>query len=95
MGPVGRYANYQLHHEKGVGYGYANTFNAQAKIGFQLRVSAENGRGKHSPRKNEVPGTRWGRRQADDCARHIIRRIMYPLLLSQIECQCRVTMKSP
>lgn len=37
------YANYQLHHEKGVGYGYANTFNAQAKVGFQLRVSAEKG----------------------------------------------------
>ena len=44
MGPVGRYANYQLHHERGEGYGYANTYNAQAKIGFQLRVSAENGR---------------------------------------------------
>ena len=26
------YANYQLHHEKGAGYGYANTFNAQAKV---------------------------------------------------------------
>ena len=37
------YANYQLHHEKGVGYGYANTFNAQAKVGFQLRVCAEKG----------------------------------------------------
>ena len=37
------YANYQLHHEKGVGYGYANTFNAQAKVGFQLRVAAEKG----------------------------------------------------
>ena len=37
------YNNYQLHHEKGVGYGYANTFNAQAKVGFQLRVCAEKG----------------------------------------------------
>ena len=37
------YANYQLHHEKGVGYGYANTFNAQAKVGFQIRVFAEKG----------------------------------------------------
>ena len=37
------YASYQLHHEKGVGYGYANTFNAQAKVGFQLRVSDEKG----------------------------------------------------
>ena len=37
------YAAYQLHHEKGVGYGYANTFNAQAKVGFQLRVSDEKG----------------------------------------------------
>ena len=35
------YNNYQLHHEKGVEYGYANTFNAQAKVGFQLRVCAE------------------------------------------------------
>jgi hypothetical protein len=33
----------QLHHEKGVGYGYANTFNAQAKLGFQIRVAAEKG----------------------------------------------------
>ena len=38
-----RYAAYQLHHEKGVGYGYANTFNAQAKVGFQLRVFDEKG----------------------------------------------------
>ena len=37
------YAAYQLHHEKGVGYGYANTFNAQAKVGFQIRVFAEKG----------------------------------------------------
>jgi hypothetical protein len=37
------YNNYQLHHEKGVGYGYANTFNAQAKLGFQIRVAAEKG----------------------------------------------------
>ena len=37
------YAAYQLHHEKGVGYGYANTFNAQAKVGFQLRVFDEKG----------------------------------------------------
>ena len=37
------YGNYQLHHEKGVGYGYANTFNAQAKVGFQIRVFAEKG----------------------------------------------------
>lgn len=37
------YANYQLHHEKGVGYGYANTFNAQAKVGFQIRVFQEKG----------------------------------------------------
>jgi hypothetical protein len=29
----GRYNNYQLKHEKGIGYGYANTFNAQAKAG--------------------------------------------------------------
>ena len=38
-----RYTNYQLHHEKGVGYGYANTFNAQAKVGFQIRVFEERG----------------------------------------------------
>eukprot|EP00227_Mantoniella_beaufortii_P014159 CAMPEP_0197596066 /NCGR_PEP_ID=MMETSP1326-20131121/24285_1 /TAXON_ID=1155430 /ORGANISM="Genus nov. species nov., Strain RCC2288" /LENGTH=175 /DNA_ID=CAMNT_0043162507 /DNA_START=48 /DNA_END=575 /DNA_ORIENTATION=+ len=37
------YANYQLRHEKGVGYGYANTFNAQAKLGFQIRVFEEKG----------------------------------------------------
>jgi len=37
------YGNYQLHHEKGVGYGYANTFNAQAKVGFQIRVFQERG----------------------------------------------------
>ena len=37
------YNNYQLHHEKGVGYVYANTFNAQAKVGFQLRGGAEKG----------------------------------------------------
>ena len=37
------YPKYQFKHEKGVGYGYANTFNAQAKIGFQLRVNEEKG----------------------------------------------------
>jgi len=37
------YAAYQLHHEKGVGYGYANTFNAQAKVGLMIRVFKERG----------------------------------------------------